>query len=69
MPRFPKKEAGIAALAELFVSGFRSNLALFPVPPVPWGLRNSKKIIFRARRENAIAANPENTLRIPTAEN
>jgi len=57
MPRFPEKEADIAALAERLVSGFRSNLALFPAMPVPWGLLNSKKTIFRARREAAIAAN------------
>lgn len=57
MPRFPKKEAEIAALAERLVSGFRSNLALFPAPPAPWMALVGKKSIFRAKREAAIAAN------------
>jgi hypothetical protein len=45
------------ALAEWLVNGFKSNLALFPAMPIPWGQLNSKKTIFRARREAAIAAN------------
>jgi hypothetical protein len=56
MPRFPEKEADIAALAERLVSGFRSNLALFPAMPVSWILLSIKKSTFRARRSDAIAA-------------
>jgi hypothetical protein len=56
MPRFPKREPEIMALAERLVSGFRSNLALFPAPPVPWIVLNTKKLLFRVRRSDAIAA-------------
>jgi len=56
MPRFPKSEPEIMALAERLVSGFRSNLALFPAPPVIWVLLNMKKVLFFTKRNNAIAA-------------
>ena len=44
------------ALAERLVSGFRSNLALFPAMPVSWIALSIKKSTFRARRSDAIAA-------------
>jgi len=56
MAIFPKKEAEIIALAERLVSGFRSNLALFPAMPVSWIAMSIKKSTFRAKREAAIAA-------------
>jgi len=57
MPRFPKREPEIMALAEQLVNGFRINLALFPALPVQWWLLDSKNRTFRARRDNSIAAN------------
>lgn len=57
MPRFPKSEPEIMALAERLVPGFQGNLALFPALPVPWFVLNTKKALFRARRSSVIAAN------------
>jgi hypothetical protein len=57
MPRFPKREPEIMALAEQLVNGFRINLALFPALPVQWWLLDSKNRTFRARRDSSIAAN------------
>ena len=34
MPRFPKKEADILALAERLYAGLRANAAIYPRPPV-----------------------------------
>ena len=34
MPRFPKKEADIVALAEQLYAGLRANVAIYPRPPV-----------------------------------
>jgi len=56
MPRFPKREPDIMALAEWLVNGFKSNLALFPAMPVSWILLSIKKATFRTRRSDAIAA-------------
>jgi len=55
MPRFPKKEAEITALAERLVSGFRSNLALFPAPPVIWPILNVKRNIYYGARNAMLA--------------
>lgn len=35
MPRFPKKEAQIIALAERMIAGLLANLAIYPTPPHP----------------------------------
>ncbi|MCJ7776739.1 MAG: fibronectin type III domain-containing protein [Sedimentisphaerales bacterium] len=55
MPRFPKREPEIMALAERLVSGFRSNLALFPAPPVVWPILNIKRSLYYSAR-NALLA-------------
>ena len=55
MARFPKKEAEIIALAERLVSGFRSNLALFPAPPVVWPILNVKRNIYYGARNAMLA--------------
>jgi len=55
MARFPKKEAEIIALAERLVSGFRSNLALFPAPPVIWPILNVKRNIYYGARNAMLA--------------
>jgi hypothetical protein len=44
------------ALAERLVSGFRSNLALFPALPVPWFALNIKKLTYQSRHNNFMAA-------------
>ena len=55
MPRFPKKEAEIVALAERLWRGLWSNRPIYPNPPVhPISLR-FKAIIYRRYRENLIA--------------
>ena len=55
MPRFPKKEAEIVALAERLWRGLWSNRPIYPNPPVhPISLR-LKAMIYRHYRENSIA--------------
>ena len=55
MPRFPKKEADIAALAEWLWRGLFGNRPVYPQPPVhPISLR-FKAIIYSRYRENLIA--------------
>jgi hypothetical protein len=55
MPRFPEKEAEIAALAELLWRGLWSNRPIYSNPPVhPISLR-FKAIIYSRYRENLIA--------------
>jgi len=60
MPRFPKKEADILALAERLFAGFKDNPAVFPNPPHPPnqpgnGLRWFMNL-YQNRRENLSAA-------------
>jgi len=55
MPRFPKKEADIVALAEQLWRGLWSNRPIYPNPPIhPISLR-FKAMIYRRCRENLIA--------------
>jgi len=55
MPRFPKKEAEINALAERLWRGLWSNRPIYSNPPVhPISIR-FKAIIYRRQRENLIA--------------
>jgi len=55
MPRFPKKEAEIAALAERLRRGLWSNGPIYPNPPVhPRALR-FEAITYRRQREDLIA--------------
>ena len=55
MPRLPKKEAEIAALAERLRRGLWSNGPIYPNPPVhPRALR-FEAIIYRRQREDLIA--------------
>ena len=55
MPRFPKKEAEITALAERLWRGLWSNRPIYPNPPVhPISVR-FRAIIYRRQRENLIA--------------
>jgi len=55
MPRFPKKEAEIASLAERLWRGLWSNRPIYPNPPVhPISVR-FRAIIYRRQRENSIA--------------
>lgn len=56
MPRFPKKEAEIAALAEKLSRGLMDNIAIFPQPPVLPVLIRIKKLIYQSRRDNFLAA-------------
>jgi len=60
MPRFPKKEADILALAERLFAGFKANPILYPNPPHPPnqpgnGLRWFINL-YQVHRENLIAA-------------
>lgn len=56
MPRFPKKEADIVALAERLWWGLWDNRLVYPQPPVhPIWLR-IKSMIYFARRNDFIAA-------------
>lgn len=56
MPRFPKKEADIVALAEWLWRGLWGNRPVYPQPPVhPIWLR-MKSMIYLARRNDFIAA-------------
>ena len=55
MPRFPKKQAEIASLAERLWRGLWSNRPIYPNPPVhPISVR-FRAIIYRRQRENSIA--------------
>ena len=56
MPRFPKKEAQIAALAEQLWRGLLDNNAIFPQPPVHPILIRIRKIIYQSRHDNFLAA-------------
>jgi len=55
MPRFPKKEAEIVALAERLWRGLLDNNSTYPNPPVHPMLIRIKSMIYSARRDNFIA--------------
>jgi len=55
MPRFPKKEADIVALAEWLWRGLWGNRPVYPQPPVNPISRRFKAIIYSRYRENLIA--------------
>jgi len=56
MPRFPKNQADIVALAELVETGLKDNPAIFPAPPVRWFMIRIKKIQFVGLRGIALSA-------------
>ena len=56
MPRFPKKEAQIAALAERLSRGLLDNDAIFSQPPVHPILIRLGKINYQSRHGNYLAA-------------
>ncbi len=56
MPRFPKREAQIAALAEQLWRGLLDNNAVFPAPPVQPVLIRFGKIIYQSQHDNFLAA-------------
>jgi len=56
MPRFPKKEAEIAALAEQLYRGLLDNNPTFPQPPVHPMLVRMKKLTYQSRHNNFMAA-------------
>ncbi len=55
MPRFPKKEAQIAALAEQLWRGLLDNNAIFSQPPVHPILIRIRKLIYQSRHNNFLA--------------
>ncbi len=55
MPRFPKKEAEIAALAERLWRGLWKNLPVYPKPPVHFILLRFKSLIYKNRRDGFLA--------------
>ncbi len=56
MPRFPKNQADIVALAELINAGLKDNPAIFPAPPVSWLMIRIKKVQFVGVRGLALSA-------------
>jgi len=56
MPRFPKNQAQIAALAEQLSRGLLDNNAVFPAPPVQPILIRIRKIIYQSRHDSFLAA-------------
>ncbi len=56
MPRFPKNQADIVALAELLRTGIKDNPTIFPAPPVSWFMIMIKKIQFVGLRGIALSA-------------
>ncbi len=56
MPRFPKNQADIAALAWLLRTGLKDNPAIFPAPPVSWFFIGTKKTQFVTARDSALSA-------------
>ena len=56
MPRFPKREAQIAALAEQLWRGLLDNNAIFSQPPVHPILIRIRKLIYQSRHGNFLAA-------------
>ena len=56
MPRFPKKEAQIAALAEQLWRGLLDNNAIFSQPPIHPILIRFRKLIYQSRHGIFLAA-------------
>jgi len=56
MPRFPKREAQIATLAEQLWRGLLDNNAIFSKPPVHPFLIRIRKLIYQSRHDNFLAA-------------
>ncbi len=56
MPRFPKNQADIVALAWLLRTGLKDNLAIFPAPPVIWAGIGIRRTRFVNARGIALAA-------------
>jgi len=59
MPRFPKKEAEIVALAEQLWRGLWTNLPVYPKPPVHFRLLRAKSLIYKNRRDGFLAKKAE----------
>jgi hypothetical protein len=59
MPRFPKKEAEIAVLAENLWCGLWKNIILYPKPPVNFMLLRAKSLIYKNRRDSFLAKKAE----------
>ena len=51
MPRFPKKEAGIVALAEPLRRGLLSNISVYPKPPINPIVLRMKSLVYKSRCE------------------
>ncbi len=56
MPRFPKNQADISALAGLLWRGLLGNNAVFPAPPVLWYIIMAKRNQFVTVRDSALSA-------------
>jgi len=56
MPRFPKKEAEIVALAKLMKAGLKDNVPIFPAPPVNWVVIDIIRNLFIISSNNAMSA-------------
>ncbi len=56
MPRFPKNQADIAALAELIRSGLKDNPAIFPAPPIIWQIIRGRRTQFVNARDSVLSA-------------
>jgi len=59
MPRFPKSEAEIIALAELMWRGLQSNPLIYPSPPIPWMIVRGKNNEYIIRKNESISAQAE----------
>lgn len=55
MPRFPEKEADIAALAEPLWRGLLSNHPLYPKPPIHPIVLRMKSLVYKNRCEVLLA--------------
>ena len=56
MPRFPRQEVQIDALAQSMEYGLLHNLALWPAPPTSWLWMKIKRLQYTNRRKQMIAA-------------
>jgi hypothetical protein len=68
MPRFPKKEADIAALAEPLWSGLLSNRPVYPKPPIHPMVLRMKSLVYKNRCE-VLLAKKANAETATTAKN
>ena len=59
MPKFPKKESGIVALAESLWRGLWANHTLYPNPPVHSFSLRIRTLIYRNRRDSFLAKKAE----------